>query len=123
MEELIALQGKGYWYLATPYTKWECGLNSAFEHACNIAAELLKNGINIYSPIVHGHLLSTYGDINPIDHDIWMKIDAPMVYSSVGMIVVKMPGWDESKGIKHEIIEFKNSHKPIKYLEWPILIE
>jgi hypothetical protein len=34
-----------------------------------------------------------------------------------------MPGWKESKGVLIEIAEFKKQGKPIRWFEWPQMVE
>jgi hypothetical protein len=44
----------GYWYLATPYSKYPGGLTEAFVAACRLTAKLIKNHI----PVRPRHLAS-----------------------------------------------------------------
>jgi len=111
----------GFWYLATPYTKYESGLQIAFFHACDAAGELLKRGVHCYSPIAHTHPVAIYGGLNPLDHETVMALDAHFMDAAAGLLIVKMPGWDESRGIAIEIDVFKAAGKPVQYLDWPVL--
>ena len=113
------LQTESYWYLATPYSNYPFGRETAFRHACSAAARLNVYGVHIYSPIAHGHPISEYGGLDPLDHKPWMTLDRKMMEAAHGLIVVMMPGWDESKGVNIEISDFVNSGKPIAYLNWP----
>lgn len=108
-----------FYYLATPYSKYKFGLMAAWIEACKAAAQCMKQGRAVYSPIAHGHCISLHGEINPLSHDFWLKIDEPMMQAAAGMIVVKMPGWQESFGIEEEIKAFQRMGKPIEYMEWP----
>ena len=103
-------------YLATPYSKYEPGIHMAFVEASIFAARLLQHGIKVYSPIAHTHPLAIYGNIDPSDHNIWMPFDEAMMTASEALLVAMMDGWQESKGITHEINFFKNANKPIEYL-------
>lgn len=100
-------------YLATPYTKYPDGLQLAFRRASMIAAELLKRGVRIYSPIAHCHPLSEYGGLNAKDHSIWIPFDESMMDAADCLIVAHMEGWSESYGVKHEIEWFEREGKPI----------
>ena len=51
----------GLAYLATPYTNYFLGRKPAFHAACGLAAQLLKRGVNVYSPIVHSHPIAQRG--------------------------------------------------------------
>jgi hypothetical protein len=103
-------------YLATPYSKYPSGIHHAFADAATFAANLLKAGVNVYSPIAHTHPLAIYGNIDPLDHNIWLPFDATMMHLAEALIVARMPGWESSKGVMHEIEVFRAAHKPIYYL-------
>lgn len=101
-------------YLATPYSKYKGGnLVQAFHDAAQLAAELLAAGVRVYSPIAHTHPLAIHGNLDPLDHDIWLPFDEAMMEACDCLIVAHMDGWDVSFGIAHEIEFFKNAGKPI----------
>ena len=114
---MIDLQPNALIYIATPYSRYRAGITAAFGDAAALAAELLKRGINVYSPIVHTHPIAIHGGIDPVDHGIWLPFDAVMITKADALLVAKMDGWEESFGIEHEIDEFKKAGKPIYYLE------
>jgi hypothetical protein len=100
-------------YLATPYSKYPLGVEQAFINAAKLAAQLLLTGLKVYSPICHCHSLATYGGINALDHSIWLPFDEAMMARCDVLIVAQMEGWQESVGIKHEIVFFEAAQKPI----------
>jgi hypothetical protein len=104
-------------YLATPYTKYPAGIEAAFRDAASLAAELLRSGISVYSPIAHCHPLSVHGGIDPLDHSIWIPFDAAMMRAADVLIVAHMEGWQESYGVAHEIDVFTKAGKPIYDLD------
>lgn len=104
-------------YTATPYSRYPEGIQRAFERASEIAADLLRLGVKVYSPIAHTHPIAVYGRLNPLDHDIWLPFDAAMMGKADAMIVAMMAGWETSQGIAHEIKVFENAGKPIFYIE------
>ncbi|MEE9598198.1 MAG: DUF1937 family protein [Acidiferrobacterales bacterium] len=108
-----------YWYVATPYSKYPEGVTAAFTEACRATAALLKHGIRVYSPIAHTHPIAIHGGLDVKDLSIWLPADRPLMQAAVGMIVVKMKGWEESTGIAHEIEAFKKAGKPVLEMEWP----
>lgn len=110
----------GYWYLATPYSKYPYGLEQAWREACRVAAHLVSQGIAVYCPIAETHPVAIYGGMDPLDHELWMFADRPKMDGAAGLIVVKMPGWNESKGITEEIRVFEEAGKPIQYLDWVV---
>ncbi|RJO72877.1 MAG: DUF1937 family protein [Myxococcales bacterium] len=106
-----------FWYLATPYSKYPAGLTRAFEDAAIQAARLIERGLRIYSPIAHTHPVATHGNIDPLDHDIWLALDEAMMHAAVGLIVCRMESWQESHGIKIEIEAFQKAGKPVLYMD------
>lgn len=100
-------------YLGTPYTKFKPNIICAYEEACQIAAALLSAGVKVYSPIAHTHGLAIHGNLDPLDHKIWLPFDEAMMNVCDVLIVAQMPGWDESFGIAHEIDFFTKANKPI----------
>ncbi|HCE08748.1 MAG TPA: hypothetical protein DEQ40_09145 [Oxalobacteraceae bacterium] len=108
-------------YVATPYSKYDGGLDAAFVEACKATAELIRRGIAAYSPIAHTHPVAIHGCIDPLDHDRWMALDAAMMDAASELYVIKMPGWDQSKGVAIEIETFRAAGKPIRFLSWQTL--
>lgn len=110
---------EGFWYLASPYSKYPGGIETAFHDVCEVAAYLISQGVHLYCPIAHTHPIALYGGIDPCDHDIWLPVDQPFMDAACGLIVATMDTWHESYGIQEEIVRFTAMGKPIYYLEWP----
>lgn len=92
-------------YFATPYQKYYRGLRVAYDHATKYAALLIASDINVFSPIVHGHRLSTF--IREFD---WLRLDFLFLKRFDGLIICEtMSGWDESYGIAEET-KFAEQH-------------
>lgn len=106
-----------YWYLATPYSKYPAGIEAAFIVACQQAALLIRNNIPVYSPIAHTHPVAVNGDIDPLDHSVWIPADLPLMHQAKGLIVCKMESWESSKGIGVEIAEFRKAGKPVIFMD------
>ena len=106
-----------YWYMASPYSKHPFGLDAAHLRVCEQAALLISNGIPVFSPIAHSHSIALYGDLDPLDHDIWMLLARAMVDAAGGLIVLKLEGWSRSFGVAEEIEWFVEMNKPIVYME------
>lgn len=109
-------------YLATPYSKYEPGIEQAFIDAAKLAALLLRAGMKVYSPIAHTHPLAVHGNIDPLDHAIWMPFDEAMMTAADVLLVAHMQGWQESFGIAHEIKFFEDAGKPIFDLDPKTLV-
>lgn len=103
------------WYMATPYSKFYFGLEAAAQQAARIAGTLIKQGENIFCPIVHSHVIAMHNGMDPLDHEMWMEIDKAFMERCTGLIVVMMQGWTRSKGVTMEIAAFKKMGKRIRY--------
>lgn len=105
------------WYLASPYTKFPFGIQYAADQVAKIAAKLIADGENVYSPIVHSHFIAHCSGIDPLDHDFWMRVDKAFMQKCDGLIVVMMASWTKSKGMRVEIEAFRKAGKPIRYFD------
>ena len=115
---MSALKREPFWYLATPYRNYKAGLKSASIEAAKATAFLAERDIRVFCPIVHGQPLVDHGGLDPVDSSLWLAIDRPFLEAAVGLIVIKMQGWDESIGVADEILKFRASKKPVLYMEW-----
>lgn len=118
---LDKLRSYGMVYLASPYSKYRLGIEVAFKDVSWVAGRLLKEGVKVYSPIAHTHPLAIYGELDPFDHSIWLPFDEVIMSRSDALVVAKMPGWETSYGVKHEIEFFQKAGKPIHYINWMTL--
>lgn len=100
-------------YLATPYTKFEDGLDAAFIAACQLGARLLKAGLFVYSPIVHLHPMAREGRLDPLDLDLFYPHNTVMMERCDALLIAHLPGWEQSAGIAMEIDFFAGHDKPI----------
>lgn len=100
-------------YLATPYSKYPSGPENAFRAAAHLAGRLLKAGVTVYSPITHTHPIAVHGELDPLDHKIWLPFDQLMMDRCDVLIVALMESWRESKGVQYEIEYFTKAGKPI----------
>lgn len=101
-----------FWYLATPYSRYPHGKDTAHHVACEVAARCFKAGILVFAPIPHGHAIATIGKLEG-DFDTWERFDIAMLSVAAGLIVVKMEGWDKSDGIAREKAWCEANGKPI----------
>ena len=106
---------RGFQYLATAYSKAPNGIEIAFRDACRWAAKFIDTGVPVFSPIAHSHMIAIYGNLDPLDHRIWLPVDRPMMEAATGLIVVTSDGWQTSIGIAYEIEQFRKMNKPVLY--------
>jgi hypothetical protein len=107
----------GFYYLATPYTRYPEGTEAAFLMACQQAALLLRAGIIVYSPIAHMHSVAVHGGLDTSYATPWMDYDAPLMAAAKGIIICRMTGWKASFGVMHEREAFQAAGKPIIYMD------
>jgi len=97
-----------FWYLASPYSQFAEGLDKAAEAAAGAAGMLIAAGVHVYSPIAHSHPIAAAAQLDPRDYGLWMPLNRVMMRAARGLIVLKLPGWASSKGVRMEIQEFAN---------------
>jgi hypothetical protein len=112
---------EGFWYLGTPYTKYPAGVQIAFEHACIAAAHLVERGVHVFCPIAYTHPVAQHGAIDPVDVEIWLPVEESIMATSQGLIVCKMPTWEESLGLSIEAAYFADRERPIYEMHWPLV--
>lgn len=103
-------------YLASAYTK-RPNLDTACREAAQAAAELMRAGVCVFSPIAHSHTIATLAGINPTDHAFWMEQDRPLQAACEAMVILKTEGWLESTGISAEIAQAYIQKQPIYGLD------
>jgi hypothetical protein len=105
-----------YFYLGSPYAKYEDGLDAAADAAAVEAARFIAEGITVFAPIPYGHQLAKLGMLDPRDYNIWVPMNRPFIDEAIGMIVLKLRGWEVSKGLAEELVLFRRAMKPILYM-------
>ncbi len=117
MTELSQLKAFDLIYVGTPYTKYPFGIESAFAAACRFTAQLVREGLRVYSPIAHTHPIAIHGEIDPLDLAIWLPFDAAIMGKADAMIVAMLPSWEASSGVRHEIDTFVAAGKPVFFMK------
>ena len=105
-------------YLTTPYSHPDDKVKEArFVEACRISSILMKRGIVVYSPIAHCHPIATRFDV-PTDWEFWKHFDKEIIsLCRDGILVIRMEGWRESKGVSAEIQIAEELKLPISYAD------
>lgn len=109
------------YYVATPYSSYPEGRDAAFLDACLATGGLVKRGFHVYSPIAHCHPIAMKCGLET-DAATWAAFNDTMMQRADGLIVVMLPTWDRSIGVKAEIEFFRGAKKPIEYRGWPDLL-
>lgn len=102
-----------FWYLASPYSRYRFGLERAALDVAQIGAQLAGRRIPFYCPIAETHAIARAGDMDPLNADLWLEHDAPLMRAASGLLICQLPGWDTSHGIGVEIDVFLGADKPV----------
>lgn len=104
-------------YLASPYTHdSKSVMEYRFREAAKAAGKLMKDGHIVFSPICHTHPIKVECDLPP-DFDYWEKYDTWFIFQADKLVVLKLRGWEQSKGVKAEIEIAGRLGKPVEYIE------
>ena len=58
----------------------------------------------MFSPIAHSHCVARH--LAPdlaVDGEFWMRQDIPVLRHAEALAVLKLPGWEQSKGVQWEM--------------------
>lgn len=102
-------------YLASPYSHSDPAVREQrFRDVCRVTAQLLRDGMLVFSPIVHCHPLVEFN--LPTDWSFWEVYDLTMLKLCDGLVVLMLKGWTESKGVQREVAEANKLKLPIRYI-------
>lgn len=106
-------------YLAIPYTQFP---EVSYKIANEMAAALMRDGHNVFSPISHSHSVNQYMPHEyRFDFDFWMGQDLPFVDWADEVWVVNIGDINKSRGVMEEIRYAKSINKPVKLVEYEVL--
>lgn len=75
----------------------------------------MRRGVTVYSPIVSCHPIAEVFNLET-DHHFWTFQNQAMMEISERAVIVALPGWGNSAGIKAEIEFYSSLGKPIGFL-------
>ena len=105
-------------YLASPYTHSDSEVREKrYDLAVSAMAAFLKDKQNVYSPIVHCHVITVRHAL-PFDHQFWVEYNNHFLGLCEKIYVLCIDGWEESVGVQKEI-DFAYWHCiPIEFFEF-----
>lgn len=108
-----------YIYLASPYSHHEESVREErFRAACKKASEYISNGIAVFCPIAHTHHIADHMDESArMDFELWMEADLPLVHHAKEVHVLRLEGWEHSRGIRREIEYARERGIPVVYID------
>ena len=103
-------------YLACPYTdKDEQTEVLRYITASVCAADRMKRGELIFSPITHSHPIKHYGRLEGT-FEFWKDFCLATLSACQEVYVLTLPGWKESLGVQAEIKLAMTCKMPVSYL-------
>ena len=63
----------------------------------------MDDGHRVFSPITHSHPISKHTNVNPCDHEFWMRQDLWILAVCDVLYVLCVEGWEKSSGVQKEI--------------------
>ena len=99
-------------YLASPYTHADPSVREArFQAVCRQAAEMMRRGVVVFSPIAHSHAIAAYG--LPIEWAFWERFDRVFLERCDEVWVLALDGWSVSRGVQAEIAMARELGNPV----------
>jgi NTP pyrophosphatase (non-canonical NTP hydrolase) len=105
-------------YLACPYAHADPSVMKKRHFIANlVASELVSQGICVYSPLTHDIPLNELGIGG--NWEFWKKHNHKMVSCCNKLILLKVEGWENSKGVAGELACARSLNIPIEEREPP----
>lgn len=102
-------------YLASPYSHEDFRVRiERFGEAAKACVWLMNHGWNVISPIVQGHVLDMYGQVE--GYKAVRLFTYCLIEKSDYHIVLCLPGWENSKGVQDGLKYAEAQHKSILFL-------
>lgn len=104
-------------YLASPYTPHGGeSIEERAQAACKAAAKLMLEGVSVFAPVPHSHVIADYlpRDVR-MNHAFWMIQDLAVLRHCDRMVVLTLPGWERSRGIQREIQFARENGIPVEF--------
>jgi len=104
-------------YLASPYSHPDPAVREArFHAACRQVADMLRCGIAVFSPVVYFHQLATDYALPPWEC-FWWALNPQLLGASDEVWVLKLDGWEKSRGVRAGMKMAKELGKPVMLIE------
>lgn len=104
-------------YLASPYSHPNAEVRDLrFREVNRVAGDLVRLGMQVYSPISHSHAMATEGDL-PKSWLFWRAHCYAILRACSRVVVLMQNGWEESVGVQAEIAIAREMGLPVEYKE------
>ena len=103
-------------YLAGPYSSVHIHIRERrYNQISFVAAQLMKRGECIYSPITSCHHIAIDYDL-PFDTNFWLNHDLAILARCDKLLVLQLEGWEHSIGVQCEIAFADEHNIPVEYV-------
>lgn len=117
------MTSKTLYYLASPYSHDNKFVqNVRYEMTLYASYILIERGYRLLEPIAQCHQQSLRYDL-PGGYDFWQDRDRDFISRCDAVLVLKFPGWAESKGVTDEINYAIELKKPVYYIDVDTIID
>ncbi len=104
-------------YLAQPYSDQNKAImERRYQQGMEAVARIVDQKHIIYSPIVHCHAVAVKYKL-PRDADWWMAYNLEFLRLADEMWILRLEGWECSRGVNAEIIAAEAMQKPIRHVD------
>lgn len=104
------------YYLASPYSDPDPFIREErYLRAARVLANLLEQKKWTFSPIVHCHELKKIVDL-PYEHEFWLEYDCHILKRCSKLLVLRIDGWEKSRGVRMEMDFATANGIPIEYI-------
>lgn len=76
----------------------------------------MQKGYVVFCPIAHSHPVAEAMGSRATDHNFWMVQDLPLLAKASRLVILKLPGWEYSKGIAEESDFARANGIPIEHM-------
>lgn len=112
---------KKFIYLASPYSDPDPKVvEDRVRRVSRITAQLIQQGHLVFSPIVYSHPLKDLIDFDPFNFgwvSQWMDFDTAMLADADELWILKIPGWESSRGCDLEMTYALDHGIPIHFVD------
>ncbi len=105
-------------YVAIPYSHPDPAIREhRYSTANRVAAQLMRAGIVVFSPLSHSVPIAKHIPDAEMDHQFWMLQDLPLLRLADEMLIIGLDGWTQSRGVCEEMFKALAWRKPITLIE------
>lgn len=114
-------------YLASPYSHPDKDvIDRRVRQVGYVTAKLIEQGMLVFSPIVHSHPICHHVNFVAV-HDehtdfapgnTWLDYDKGMIDKCDALWVLRLDGWEASRGIAAELVHAHATGKPVQYVDY-----